>query len=384
MADNTVLNSGTGGDTIATDDLTTLNGGAVSGVKAQRVKVGFGSDAVFRDVDASNGLPVVGAFFQTTQPISGTVTANAGTGTMAVSLATAPTTPVTGTFFQTTQPVSGTVAISNMVSQGLTDTQLRLTPVPVSGTVTTGGLTDTQLRAAAVPVSGSFFQATQPVSGSFFQTTQPVSLATAPITPVTGTFWQATQPVSLATLPVTNAGTFAVQSAATLAAETTKVIGTVNIAVAQTLATVTTVGAVTAITNALPAGTNVIGAIAEQRASTLHVTATAAVNTAITATLPAPAAGLFHYITSVQLVKMYSVIGVASGAGVIITSTNLPGTPAWLTEQVAGVAGSAPLVIDYQPTTPLKCSVAATATTFVAPAQLQTIWRWNISYFTAA
>jgi hypothetical protein len=60
-------------------------------------------------------------------------------------------------------------------------------------------------------------------------------------------------------LTVDNAGTFAVQAAATLAAETTKVIGTVNIAAAQTLATVTTVGAVTAITNALPAGTNAIG-----------------------------------------------------------------------------------------------------------------------------
>lgn len=44
-----------------------------------------------------------------------------------------------------------------------------------------------------------------------------------------------------------------------LAAETTKVIGTINIAAAQTLATVT---AVTAITNALPAGTNAIGKLA--------------------------------------------------------------------------------------------------------------------------
>jgi hypothetical protein len=59
MADNTLLNPGTGGDLIATDDLTTLNGGAVSGVKAQRVKVGFGSDASLRDVDATNGLPVL-------------------------------------------------------------------------------------------------------------------------------------------------------------------------------------------------------------------------------------------------------------------------------------------------------------------------------------
>jgi hypothetical protein len=39
--------------------------------------------------------------------------------------------------------------------------------VPVSGTVTaTGPLTDTQLRATAVPVSGTFWQATQPVSGT--------------------------------------------------------------------------------------------------------------------------------------------------------------------------------------------------------------------------
>ena len=186
------------------------------------------------------------------------------------------------------------------------------------------------------------------VTGTFWQATQPVS----------GTFWQATQPISLATLPVTNAGTFAVQAAATLAAETTKVIGTVNLAATP-----------------LPA-------IAEIRAATLHVTATAAVNTAITATLPAAGVGLFHYITSVQLVKLYAVVGVAAGAGVVLTSTNLPGTPAWTTEQAAGVAGTAPTVIVYEPTTPLKSAAANIATTFVAPAQLQTIWRWNISYFT--
>jgi hypothetical protein len=58
VSDNTTLNTGSGGDVIATDDLTTLNGGGVTNVKAQRVKVGFGSDGVLRDVDASNGLPI--------------------------------------------------------------------------------------------------------------------------------------------------------------------------------------------------------------------------------------------------------------------------------------------------------------------------------------
>lgn len=43
-----------------------------------------------------------------TQPISGTITANAGTGTMNVSVQNA-SIPVTGTFFQATQPVSGTI-----------------------------------------------------------------------------------------------------------------------------------------------------------------------------------------------------------------------------------------------------------------------------------
>lgn len=80
----------------------------------------------------------------------------------------------------------------------------------------------------------------------------------------TGMIGAAIQPVSQSgtwNVVVTNAGTFAVQAAATLAAETTKIIGTVNIAAGQTLGTVTTVGAVTSITNALPAGTNLMGKV---------------------------------------------------------------------------------------------------------------------------
>lgn len=71
------------------------------------------------------------------------------TDTQPVSIASA--VPVTGTFFQATQPVSGP----------LTDTQLRATAVPISGTVTASGpLTDGQLRATAVPISGTVNPAT--------------------------------------------------------------------------------------------------------------------------------------------------------------------------------------------------------------------------------
>jgi hypothetical protein len=64
-----------------------------------------------------SAIPVSGTFYQATQPISGTVTANAGTGTMNVSVQNA-SLAVTGTFYQATQPVSGTVTanISGSIS----------------------------------------------------------------------------------------------------------------------------------------------------------------------------------------------------------------------------------------------------------------------------
>lgn len=114
--------------------------------------------------------------------------------------------------------------------------------------------------------------------------------------------------------------------------------------------------------------------------STLMVSATGAVNTAVTATLPA-ASGKVHLITSIELVKLYSAAGVASGAGVIIASTNLPGNPSWTTEQVVGAQGACVSVIKLElAAAALRAAAAGLATTLVAPAQPQTIWRWNVTY----
>ncbi|MBA2559477.1 MAG: hypothetical protein H0V07_06240 [Propionibacteriales bacterium] len=91
-------------------------------------------------VTGANALKTDGS--GVTQPVSGTVTA---------------TGPLTDTQLRATPvPVSGSV--STGLSQPLTDTQLRATPVPVSGTVSTGltqPLTDAQLRASAVPISAA-------------------------------------------------------------------------------------------------------------------------------------------------------------------------------------------------------------------------------------
>jgi hypothetical protein len=145
------------------------------------------TDAQLRAV----AVPVSGTFWQATQPVSGTVTANAGTGTFTV------TGPLTDTQLRATAvPVTGTITVSNPTATGLTDTQLRASAVPVlasslplptgAATETTlstvnaklptldagripvvlppggSGLTDAELRATPVPVSGTFNASVNP------------------------------------------------------------------------------------------------------------------------------------------------------------------------------------------------------------------------------
>jgi hypothetical protein len=114
--------------------------------------------------------------------------------------------------------------------------------------------------------------------------------------------------------------------------------------------------------------------------STLHVTATAAANTIATATLPAAGAGLFHYITNINLMRN-ATAALAGTATLIHTSTNLPGNPAWSVGN-AMAAGGTQLDLDYTPATPLKSSVANTATTIVMPAAGAAVLnRINVSYY---
>jgi len=118
--------------------------------------------------------------------------------------------------------------------------------------------------------------------------------------------------------------------------------------------------------------------------STLHVTVTAAANTAATITLPnALIPGLFHYITNIHIMRN-ATAALVGGATLIITSTNLPGNPAWSVGN-AMVAGGTQLDLNYSPTTPLKSSVASTPTTIVMPAAgAAVLWRGNCTYYVGA
>lgn len=93
--------------------------------------------------DNGGSLTVDGTFWQATQPVSGPLT-DAQLRAVAV--------PVSGTFYPGTQPVSGEIALDAATLAALES----IAVVDGGGSLTVDGpLTDTQLRATAVPVSGT-------------------------------------------------------------------------------------------------------------------------------------------------------------------------------------------------------------------------------------
>jgi hypothetical protein len=110
----------------------------------------------------------------------------------------------------------------NYPTGGLTDIELRATPIDVSGPLTdfeiratplpvSGPLTDTQIRATALPVSGPLTDVQLRNSDIKVSLDGESVGVTGPLTdtqlrntavPVSGTFWQTTQPVSEAMLAI--------------------------------------------------------------------------------------------------------------------------------------------------------------------------------------
>lgn len=117
--------------------------------------------------------------------------------------------------------------------------------------------------------------------------------------------------------------------------------------------------------------------------SILWVTVTAAANTVATITLPAAGAGMFHYITYLNVMRN-ATAALAGSATLIHTTTNLPGSPAWSVGN-AMVAGGQTVDVDLQPANPIKSLVANTATTIVMPAAgLAVLNRGNCAYYIGA
>lgn len=118
---------------------------------------------------------------------------------------------------------------------------------------------------------------------------------------------------------------------------------------------------------------------AEQDPATLAVTVTAAVGVAATLTLPA-VAGLRHYIDSLHIVRSATAALTASATPVVVTSTNLPGNPAFTFGQdVAGIGIDKEQRLDCGPEG-FAATALGTATTIVMPAYVGVIWRATALY----
>ena len=130
----------------------------------------------------------------------------------------------------------------------------------------------------------------------------------------------------------------------------------------------------------LPSGTNTIGTTRHVPVD-LCVTATGAAAAAVTATLPA-SAGNKHYITKIEIVCFASAARVAGAAPVLVTTTNITGSPVFNFQANAAAQGTSERQ-DINFVLPLVSTTANTATTIVCPATTSVIWRVNVYYYLA-
>jgi hypothetical protein len=244
---------------------------------------------------AANPLPVSGTFYQTTQPISNaslvTIATNTGNIPSLGQALAAASTPVVLTAIQVTA-LTPPAAITGFAKESGGNLATLATNLPAQGQALAAAslpvvLTAIQTTALTPPSNTGYAldaslanvatigaktdaksTATDATSVSAMQVLKEISaMVQAP----------ASTPVTIASLPsgaVTNAGTFAVQAA--LNAETTKVIGTVNVAASQTVG--------------LVAGSAVIGHVIADSGSTTAVTGNVtAIGQATGSTVPANA-----------------------------------------------------------------------------------------------
>lgn len=117
----------------------------------------------------------------------------------------------------------------------------------------------------------------------------------------------------------------------------------------------------------------------DQKAATLMVSTTAAVSTGVTLTLPA-VVGLRHYIDRVSVVRSATAALTASATPVLVTTTNMPGSPAMtFGSDAAGIGVDREQLFEFGGAG-LAVTAVNTATTVVCPVYTGVIWRLNASY----
>lgn len=119
--------------------------------------------------------------------------------------------------------------------------------------------------------------------------------------------------------------------------------------------------------------------VRDQKAATLLVTATGAAAAAVTATLPA-VAGLRHYVDFISVTRSATAALTASATPFVVTTTNIPGSPALTFGADAGGIGlDIEKKLDFGGSG-ISATAINTATTVVCPVWTGVIWRVNVAY----
>ena len=119
--------------------------------------------------------------------------------------------------------------------------------------------------------------------------------------------------------------------------------------------------------------------VRDQRSATLTVTSTGAASAAVTATLPA-VAGLRHYIDFIKITRSSTAALTASATPTLVTTTNIPGTPAiTFGLDASGIGLDKEYVLDFG-ASGVAATAINTATTIVCPVLTGVIWRVNVAY----
>lgn len=134
-----------------------------------------------------------------------------------------------------------------------------------------------------------------------------------------------------------------------------------------------------------PIMVDIKGRLVTRELSTLYATTISTANAGVTLTIAAAGAGLFHYITSVEITNVNPTAAAIAGSAVTLsyTTTNIPGAPVW-TAGNALAAGAEKVVEKIVFYGAVKTTTANTATTFVAPAiGAGGVCRISVTYYIA-
>jgi len=232
-------------------------------------------------------------------------------GDLQVDVLTMPTTTVTGTV--TANAGTGTLAVSGP----LTDAQLRATPAPVSGTVTANAGTNLNTSALLTTTAHDAAFGTAGAADAQVRTVQGIAGGTA--IPVSGTFWQATQPVSIA-----SAVTVAQATAANLNATVTDGTGPLTVdgtvTVTPSTAAANNDGACVSVTTA---STAVLASFASRKWASIVNQGTAMVYlkfgaTATASDFPLPSGAAFNWPAGVSYTGVVDAIASAGTQSVCV------------------------------------------------------------------